>query len=104
MLKDTSSSKMRSPSFSHLVISLLVLTSVAFAQDGRTVAKRVLPSVVMISTYDSGGRPVGLGSGFFVKSDVVATNLHVIEGAADADIKLVGSSSAYPIIGGNRAR
>lgn len=84
---------MKNPSllFGQLAIWFLLLSSAVSAQDGRMVAKKVLPSVVMISTYDARGRPVALGSGFFVKSDVVATNLHVIEGAADADIKLVGS-------------
>lgn len=45
-------------------------------------------SVVLISTFDGNGRPLGFGSGFVVRENgVIATNYHVIDGAASATVK-----------------
>lgn len=95
-----------------LEIVALFHASICSAQDARQVAKLVLPSVVVITTYDSGGRRIGLGSGFFVTdvsqrpryydsnySTIVATNFHVVDGAAAADVKLVGSTETYKVTG-----
>jgi hypothetical protein len=46
---------------------------------------------------DSNNRAISLGSGFFVRPDVVATNYHVIEGAVDGFAKVLGNSSIYHI-------
>jgi S1-C subfamily serine protease len=40
-----------------------------------------------------------LGSGFFASDGIVATNLHVIEGAAKAYVKLVGKETMYDVDG-----
>ena len=48
---------------------------------------------------DSAGETLGFGSGFFVRQDLVATNYHVIEGAARGTAKLVGKSTKYTIEG-----
>jgi len=48
---------------------------------------------------DSHGQPTSLGSGFFVKEDVIATNLHVIEGAASGYAKIIGKKPKYDIAG-----
>lgn len=63
------------------------------------LARKAFPSVVMIVTADSGGQPLALGSGFFVRNGVVATNLHVIRGAASGHVKIIGRSGTYPIKG-----
>ena len=48
---------------------------------------------------DSNGKPLGFGSGFFVKPNLIATNYHVIAGAARGTAKLVGKSTTYKIEG-----
>jgi hypothetical protein len=48
--------------------------------DVRTVARRVLPSLVTISVYDAQGKQLGTGSGFLLSSEgVIATCFHVIQ-------------------------
>jgi Trypsin-like peptidase domain len=69
------------------------------AKSGREVAGKTFPSVVMVVMQDSHGQPTCLGSGFFVKEDIVATNLHVVEGAASGYAKVVGKKPAYNIVG-----
>jgi hypothetical protein len=86
----------------HYLCALIALSLhpfVCLAQDAREIARRVLPSVVVVTTYDSAGHPVGFGSGFFVSENIVATNFHVIDRASEADIKVVGTSKTYPVRG-----
>lgn len=46
------------------------------------VARIALDSFVSIITFDANRNPLGLGSGFFIKPDQIATNFHVIDGAS----------------------
>lgn len=69
------------------------------AQTAREIAVRTFPSVVLLVMEDANRQPVSLGSGFFVRQDVIATNLHVIEGAMRGYAKLVGQKVKYDIIG-----
>ena len=48
---------------------------------------------------DANGQPISLGSGFFVRNDQIATNLHVVAGAARGYAKLVGRKTKYDIEG-----
>jgi hypothetical protein len=51
----------------------------------RDVARRALPAVVTLETFDEAGRRTGLGSGFIVRATgLIVTNFHVIDGASDA--------------------
>lgn len=43
---------------------------------------RVSPSVVTVRTFDARGNPLGQGSGVVIAAERVATNCHVIKGAA----------------------
>ncbi len=83
------------------VFVVLILTGYSFgiAQDARLIAKTTFPSVVMLEMRDEVNRPMKLGSGFFVRPDVIVTNFHVIEGAAAGSAKIVGNPSIYPIEG-----
>lgn len=69
------------------------------SQDARLIAKNIFPSVVMLEMRDDKDRPISLGSGFFVRSDVVVTNYHVIEGASAGVAKIVGKASIYNVEG-----
>lgn len=63
----------------------------------REIARRVFPSVVMLVAKDKSGRPVSIGSGFFVRGDAIATNRHVIEGASHIQVKIVGRNVSFGI-------
>src|SRR5689334_25152147 len=85
-----------------LSFALLLLFSAAARADENLPAlvKRVKPSVVAIATYDATGEALMTGSGFFLAPGEVVTNLHVIRGAARAEIKtLDGKGKIYPVTG-----
>ena len=46
---------------------------------------------------DSNGDTLGHGSGFFVRPNLIATNFHVIDGAAKGYARLVNTATTYPI-------
>lgn len=71
----------------------------AEAQTARQVALNSFPSVVLLVMEDANGQPVSLGSGFFVRENVIASNFHVIEGASRGYAKLVGKKTKYDITG-----
>jgi hypothetical protein len=48
---------------------------------------------------DERGKPVAMGSGFFVKENVIASNFHVVEKASRGYAKLVGQKTKYNIAG-----
>ncbi|MCA1557041.1 MAG: serine protease, partial [Acidobacteria bacterium] len=80
---------------------LFAFASNVSAQDSLPeLIRRVKPSVVSVITYNAKGEPLVSGSGFFVRPGEVVTNLHVIEGAARAEIRtLDGKGKTYPVKG-----
>lgn len=78
---------------------ILCFISPVAGQNARDIAKKAFPSVVMLVMEDSAGQPLSLGSGFFVRKDILATNLHVIEGAYGGYAKIVGAKAKYDING-----
>src|SRR6266513_2511383 len=60
------------------------------------LVRRIKPSAVAIETFDSRGEKLSRGSGFFVDSDRVVTNRHVIEGAYRAEVHL-NSGNSFPV-------
>ena len=81
------------------IVFVLGLNGVIEARESRDIAKQAFPSVVMLVMEDDNGQPLSLGSGFFVREDIVATNLHVVEGAAGGYAKIVGKKQKYDISG-----
>ncbi len=81
------------------LILILCFVSPVTGKTARDIAKKAFPSVVMLVMEDSAGQPLSLGSGFFVRNDIVATNLHVIEGASGGYAKIVGAKPKYDITG-----
>lgn len=73
---------------SFLVLSALVFLCLtdASAQDLPELVRRIKPSAVAIETFDSRGEKLTRGSGFFIETDRIVTNRHVIEGAHRAEI------------------
>ena len=80
------------------LLCLAVLTvSHAQTTDTEHLAEKALAATVYLEMMDSSGKTVSIGSGFFVRNDLIATNYHVIEGTARGTAKLVGKYTKYTI-------
>jgi len=78
------------------IILILILTGLfrtVNAQDATLIYKNTVNSTVTIETDN------GLGSGFFVGENIIATNYHVIEGATTAYCYTNNSTTKYKIEG-----
>ena len=73
--------------------------NIAQAQTAEQIAEKALAATVYLEMKDRSGVSLGFGSGFFVKENLIATNFHVIEGAAKGTAKLVGKYTTYMIEG-----
>jgi len=80
-------------------ILLLVGASLAHAQTAQQIAEMAFGSTVLLVMEDANGQPLSLGSGFFVRDGEIASNLHVVKGAARGYAKLVGQKTKYDIHG-----
>jgi len=80
-------------------VLVLVGASSAHAQTAQEIAKKAFGSTVLLVMEDANGQPLSLGSGFFVRDGEIASNLHVVEGAARGYAKLVGQKTKYDIQG-----
>ena len=83
--------------FIAFLILLLCGIIVANAKTPQQIAKKALAATVLLVMEDANGKLLGLGSGFFVDTNLIATNFHVIDGAARGTAKLVGEQTEYPI-------
>ena len=81
------------------VLLLLYAISTVPAQTVPQVAQKALAATVYLEMQDKNGKTLGIGSGFFVQPNLIATNYHVIEGAAKGTAKLVGKYTTYNIEG-----
>ena len=81
------------------MVLLFCTTSITSAQTVPDIAEKALAATVYLEMQDSNGKILGFGSGFFVKPNLIATNYHVIAGAASGTAKLVGKHNAYEIEG-----
>ena len=61
--------------------------------------EEVTASTVLLIMNDRNNNPISMGSGFFVQPNTIATNYHVIEGAAQGTVNLVGMPTKYTIDG-----
>ena len=82
-----------------IVLLLFCQTNTTPAQTVPEIAEKALAATVYLEMQDSNGLPLGFGSGFFVKPNLIATNYHVIAGAASGTAKLVGKHTTYKIEG-----
>lgn len=82
-----------------LTILFAAFTMSANAQDFLPeLVKRIKPSAVAIETFDNRGNTLSRGSGFFVASDRIVTNRHVIERSNRVEIHLVDGKK-FPVRG-----
>jgi hypothetical protein len=88
-----------SPLIMFLTLFLSFGTSATHAQTAQEIAKKAFDSTVLLVMEDTNGQPLSLGSGFFVSGGEIASNLHVVEGAARGYGKLVGQKTKFDIEG-----
>ena len=81
------------------ILFLIGLPNTGNAQSPQQIAKKAFGSTVLLVMEDANGQPLSLGSGFFVRDGEIASNLHVVEGAARGYAKLVGQKTKYNIEG-----
>ena len=62
------------------------------------LVRRIKPSAVAIETFDARGEQLSRGSGFFIDSERVVTNRHVIENAYRAEVHSF-NGYVYPVKG-----
>lgn len=91
------------PSFivSTFLLALVIVSAAlpAHAQDLLPeLVRRIKPSAVAIETFDARGEKLSRGSGFFIESDRIVTNRHVIEGAYRAEVHS-SNGTTYPVKG-----
>ena len=81
-------------------ILLIVFVSLpAQAQDLLPeLVRRIKPSAVAIETFDARGEKLSRGSGFFVETDRIVTNRHVLEGAYRAEVHS-STGAVFPVKG-----
>jgi len=91
--------KKRSIGFLIWLILLCFGGGSAYAQIAQEIARKAFGSTVLLVMEDANGQPLSLGSGFFVRDTKIATNLHVVQGAARGYAKLVGQKTKYDIEG-----
>ena len=79
----------------NVFFAIIVLSNAMpiYSQDATVIYNKTVGSTVTIET------DIGLGSGFFVAKNIIATNYHVIEGATEAFFYPNNTSSYYSIEG-----
>lgn len=71
----------------------------AFSLTPQQIASNAFPSVVVVISQDGSGNDFAFGTGFFIAPGIIATNLHVIEGAKKVRIRPIGSTKEHEVIG-----
>jgi len=74
-------------SFVSVLLPLLIATATVRAEPSRKTIDQVKRGVVSIATFDADNKPLLLGGGFFVQSNRLITNIHVLKGASRATIR-----------------
>lgn len=80
-------------------VLLCLAVSYAQAQTAQEIARKAFGSTLLLVMEDANGQPLSLGSGFFVRGGEIASNFHVVEGAARGYAKLVGQKTKHDIEG-----
>ena len=69
------------------------------AQSAQEIARSAFGSTVLLVMEDENGQPLSFGSGFFIKENEIASNLHVVEGASRGYARVVGQQTRFDIEG-----
>ena len=82
-----------------ILVTVLLCCTTSNAQAVPQIVEKALDATVSLEMQDRSGAVLSRGSGFFVRSNLIATNYHVIEGAAQGTAKLVDRHKKYTIEG-----
>ena len=82
-----------------MLVTVLLCCATSNAQTVPQIVEKALDATVSLEMQDGTGAVLRRGSGFFVRSNLIATNYHVIEGAAQGTAKLVDGYKRYTIEG-----
>ena len=85
--------------FTALGLILFVIAAAASAQNIEQFAEKALAATVYLEMADKDDNILGFGSGFFVGQSQIATNFHIVVGAAKGTAKLAGSPTTYTVDG-----
>ena len=66
-------------------------------QSAQEIARKALASTVFLRLLNANGDIIGHGSGFFISSDKLATNYHVVEGATSVHARKIGKDNWHHI-------
>jgi len=69
----------------------IVTSSAGKILSSTEIAKRILPSLLVVIAQDNQGNPIALGSGFIVAKGLAITNLHVLKRASEASVHVAGT-------------
>ena len=82
-----------------ILVTVLLCCTTSNVQAVPQIVEKALAATVSLGMQDRSGAVLSRGSGFFVRSNLIATNYHVIEGAAQGTAKLVDRYKKYTIEG-----
>ncbi len=82
-----------------ILVTVLICCITSNAQTVPQIVENALAATVSLEMQDRSGAILSRGSGFFVRSNLIATNYHVIEEAAQGTVKLVDRHKKYTIEG-----
>ncbi len=85
--------------FTALGLISFLIAAAASAQNDEQLAEKVLAATVYLEMADKDDNILGFGSGFFVGQTQIATNFHIVEGAAKGTAQLAGSPRKYTVDG-----
>ncbi len=81
-----------------LTVALALLgTSVVSAETAQEIAGTALRSTVLLTVEDENGQPLRSGIGFLVRDGLIASSLHVVEGASAGYVSLAGEEIKYAL-------
>ena len=81
-----------------LAFLLVCITTIAPAQTADQIAK-TRAATVSLEMKDNTGKIISIGSGFFVRPNLIATNYHIIVGTASGTAKVDDKNTRYNIEG-----
>ena len=85
--------------FTALGLILFLITTATSAQNTEQLAEKARAATVYLEMADKDDNILGSGSGFFVGQSQIATNFHIIAGAAKGTAKLADSTTKYTVDG-----
>ena len=82
-----------------LLYTLFLYPLLVLSQSATEIAKKAIQSTVSIIALDNTAQPLGFGSGFIIGTDLVATNVHVVEGCSSAYAMVNGQQKKFKVEG-----